>query len=214
MPLPFKTPRNRATLSAPRSERAGAGFIVVGPTKNRSLYHRYTLLLDTYDPRSAIHTAIEVARHAQDLLGHTLAAVRLDSGDLLGDSLYVREQLERAGLADVRIVASGDLDEWKILALLQAGATLDAFGVGTALGAGTGSVEQGMPGGALGAAYKAVWYVNEQGGASPMIKVAGAKSTWPGKKESYRHPAWEEDIIQLAHEPPPEIGRASCRERV
>jgi nicotinate phosphoribosyltransferase len=110
-----------------------------------SAYNRYTLLLDTYDPRQAIHTAIAVARRAQDRWEHTLAAVRLDSGDLLGDSLYVREQLDAAGLTAVRIVASGDLDEWKILALVQTGAALDAFGVGTALGAGAGSVEYGVP---------------------------------------------------------------------
>ncbi len=79
--------------------------------------------------------AIEVALRAQETVGHTLAAVRLDSGDILGDSLYVRAQLDAAGLTHVRIIASGDLDEWKILDLLQAGAANDAFGVSTALGA-------------------------------------------------------------------------------
>lgn len=167
-------------------------------------YNRYTLLLDTYDPRRAIATAIEVALRAQETLGHTLAAVRLDSGDIVGDSLYVRERLDAAGLSQVRIIASGDLDEWKILELLQAGAAIDAFGVGTALGAGTGSAERGFEGGALGAAYKTVWYVDEDGTEHPTIKTAGAKSTWPGKKELYRHPHWEEDVIQLVHEPHPE----------
>ena len=165
-------------------------------------YNRYTLLLDTYDPRHAIHTAIEVARRAQETLGHTLAAVRLDSGDLLGDSFYVREQLDSAGFEAVRVMASGDLDEWKILELVQAGAAIDAFGVGTALGAGQGSAEHGVVGGAMGAAYKAVWYVDEAGVEHPTIKTAGAKSTWPGKKEIYRHPDWAEDVIQLAHEAP------------
>jgi len=167
-------------------------------------YNRYTLLLDTYDPRHAIHTAIEVALRAQETLGHTLAGVRLDSGDILGDSLYVREQLDAHELTNVRIIASGDLDEWKILDLLQAGAAIDAFGVGTALGGGTGSAERGFEGGALGAAYKAVWYVDEDGTEHPAIKTAGAKSTWPGKKEIFRHPHWEEDMIQLVHEPHPE----------
>jgi nicotinate phosphoribosyltransferase len=167
-------------------------------------YNRYTLLLDTYDPRQAIHTAIAVALRAQETLGHTLTAVRLDSGDLLGDSLYVREQLDTADLDGVRILASGDLDEWKILDLLQAGAAIDAFGVGTALGAGAGSPERGVAGGALGVAYKAVWYVDEEGNEYPTIKTAGEKSTWPGKKETYRHPCWEEDVVQLANEPHPE----------
>ena len=36
------------------------------------------------------------------------------------------------------------------------------------------------------------------------MKTAGLKSTWPGKKEIYRHPHWEEDIIQLEHEPRPD----------
>jgi nicotinate phosphoribosyltransferase len=169
-----------------------------------STYNRYTLLLDTYDPRRAIHTAIEVALRAQETLGHTLVAVRLDSGDLLGDSRYVREQLDMAGLQAVRILVSGDLDEWKILELVQGGAAIDAFGVGTALGAGLGSAERGLAGGALGAAYKAVWYVDEAGVEYPTIKTAGAKSTWPGKKEVYRHPHWEEDVIQLAQEAHPE----------
>ncbi len=167
-------------------------------------YNRYTLLLDTYDPRHAIHTAIEVALRAQETLGHTLAGIRLDSGDILGDSLYVREQLDAHNLTNVRIVASGDLDEWKILELLQAGAAIDAFGVGTALGGGTGSAERGIEGGALGAAYKAVWYVDADGTEHPAMKTAGTKSTWPGKKEIFRHPHWEEDVIQLVHEPHPE----------
>ncbi|GAC1349403.1 MAG: nicotinate phosphoribosyltransferase [Ktedonobacteraceae bacterium] len=167
-------------------------------------YNRYTLLLDTYDPRHAIHTAIEVALRSQEVLGHTLAAVRLDSGDIAADSLYIREQLDKAGLTNVRILASGDLDEWKITDLLNAGAAIDAFGVGTSLGSGAGSVEHDSSGGSLGAVYKEVWYVDDVGTEYPKVKIAGSKSTWPGKKEIYRHPQWQEDIIQLAHEPRPE----------
>ena len=167
-------------------------------------YNRYTLLLDTYDPRQAIHNAIDVALRSQEAVGHTLAAVRLDSGDITADSKYIREQLDLAGLQSVRILASGDLDEWKITALLKAGAAVDSFGVGTALGNGAGSIEHGVEGGALGAVYKEVWHVDEEGNEFPKIKVAGVKSTWPGKKEVYRHPEWQEDIIQLAQEPRPD----------
>lgn len=167
-------------------------------------YNRYTLLLDTYDPRHAILTAIGVALRSQETLGHTLAAVRLDSGDVVGDSIYVREQLDKAGLTETRILASGDLDEWKITELLEAGACIDAFGVGTMLGYGAGSPELGIPGGTIGAVYKEVWYVDEAGTEYPKVKIAGPKSTWPGKKEIYRHPQWEEDIVQLAHEPRPD----------
>src|SRR5262249_49372845 len=143
-------------------------------------FNRYTLLLDTYNPREAIRRAIEVARRAQDALGHTLAAVRLDSGDLAGDSRYVREQLQRAGLGGVRILASGDLDEFAIADLLAQGAEIDAFGVGTALGGAAGSVSHGVEGGALGAVYKEAWYVEEDGSQHPTVKLARAKTTWPG----------------------------------
>ncbi len=167
-------------------------------------FNRYTLLLDTYDPRRAIHIAIEVAKRASDRLGHTLAAVRLDSGDLLNDSRYVREQLEGADMADVRILASGDLDEFSIADLLHAGAEVDGFGVGTALGAGMGNVGEGVGGGALGGVYKEAWYVEEDGEERPKLKVAGDKTTWPGRKEVYRHPHWLEDVVQLEREPAPE----------
>jgi nicotinate phosphoribosyltransferase len=168
-------------------------------------YNRYTLLIDTYDTRQATHTAIEVALRSQETQGHTLAAVRLDSGDLVEDSIYVREQLDKAGLPHVRILASGDLDEWKIEHLLKAGAAIDSFGIGTSLGSGAGSGEHNIEGGSLGAVYKEVWYVDGSGNEYPKMKVAGGvKSTWPGKKEIYRHPNWEDDVIQLAHEPRPD----------
>ena len=166
-------------------------------------FNRYTLLLDTYNPRRAIITAIEVARRVRESLGHTLAAVRLDSGDLAGDSKYVREQLVKAGMGQVRILASGDLDEFEIADLLAQGAEIDALGVGTALGTGAGNLAHGVAGGALGGVYKEVWYVEDDGTERPKVKTAGDKSTWPGRKEVYRAPDWSEDVIQLAGEAPP-----------
>ena len=213
------TPRYRGALGnqqdAASCERLGKGDlyglvsdgkVASGLDEPRTPAHfcRGVSVLDTYDPRHAIHTAIEVALRSQEILGHTLAAVHLDSGDIAGDSIYIREQLNNAGLHGVRILASGDLDEWKITELLEAGAQIDSFGVGTALGSGAGSVERAIAGGALGAVYKEVWYVDETGTEHPKVKIAGPKTTWSGKKEIYRHPQWEEDIIQLAHEPRPE----------
>jgi nicotinate phosphoribosyltransferase len=165
-------------------------------------YNRYTLLLDTYAPREAIHTAVEVALAVRDRLGHVLAAVRLDSGDLLEDSRYVRAVLDAAGLHDVKIAASGDLDEFSIQELLDAGAQVDSFGVGTSLGVGAGSVERDVEGAALGGVYKEVLYTDERG-EHPKVKVAGPKSTWPGKKEVYRFGTFDSDLIQLADEPKP-----------
>ena len=83
------------------------------------------LLLDTYDVRQATKKIIAMGRKP--------AGVRLDSGDLVKDSRWVRRELDRAGWNDVKVFASGDLDEYKIASQLAKGAAIDAFGVGTAL---------------------------------------------------------------------------------
>src|SRR5256712_2775354 len=84
-----------------------------------------TLLVDTYDVHAAIEKIMALCRKP--------GGVRLDSGDILADSLWVRRRLDRAGWTDVQIFASGDLDEDRIEDLLRSGARIDAFGVGTAL---------------------------------------------------------------------------------
>ncbi len=165
---------------------------------------RYTLLLDTYDPRRAIQTAVTVAHAAREEFGHRLVGVRLDSGDLAEDARYVRQVLDAGGLPEVKILASGDLDEYRIEELLATGAPLDGFGVGTSIGVGAGSIEHGILGGALGTVYKLVWYDDEVPDTDDArIKIAGDKSTWPGEKQVYRRHNYGGDLIQLASEPAP-----------
>ena len=165
---------------------------------------RYSLLLDTYAVRAAIETAVAVARDVHSRLGHELAAVRLDSGDLLADSKHVRQVLDAAGLTKTRVVVSGDIDELRITTLLAAGAPIAGFGVGGNLAVGLGSIASGTVGGVLGAVYKLVWY--EEGDDPARIKLAGEKSTWPGRKQVYRIGEFQEDIIQLDDEQAPEQG--------
>ena len=173
---------------------------------------RYTLLLDTYDVHQAIQTAVEVGREAREKFGHRLAGVRLDSGDILADSLHCRRVLDKAGMSEVQIVASGDMDEFRIAELEAAGAPIDAYGVGTALAVGAGSIEHGISGGALGGVYKLVWYdADADETADPAeapIKVAGPKSTWPGKKQVSRIGVFREDVIHLEDEAPLPEGRS------
>ncbi len=164
----------------------------------------YSLLLDTYDVHHAIETAVAVALEARARYGHHLAAVRLDSGDIHADSVHVRAVLDRAGLAETKVLASNDLNEFRIAELLAGGAPLDGFGVGGNLDVGLGTVESGTVGGTLGAVYKLVWY--EGAGDPARIKVAGDKSTWPGRKQVARIGAFAEDVIQLEDEPLPAGG--------
>jgi nicotinate phosphoribosyltransferase len=128
------------------------------------------LLLDTYDVRSAVRKIIGMGRKP--------AGVRLDSGDLTKDSRWVRRELDRAGWKDVKIFASGDLDETKIASLLSKKAAIDAFGVGTALA---------TPGDAphLNLVYKLV-EVERAGKVREAAKLSMAKVTYPGRKQVLR----------------------------
>lgn len=154
-----------------------------------------TLLLDTYDTVVAARKAVRVAREMA-ARGERLGGVRLDSGDLLALSRVVREVLDGAGLRDVRIFASGGLDEEEIDRLLEAGAPIDAFGVGTRM-----SVAADAP--YLDMAYKLVRYAGRN-----VTKLSEGKETWTGPKQVYRrHDAAGRlagDLIALADEPAPE----------
>ncbi|HLH27519.1 MAG TPA: nicotinate phosphoribosyltransferase, partial [Acidimicrobiales bacterium] len=87
-----------------------------------------TLLIDTFDTLNGARTAAAVASDT------TVRGVRLDSGDLADLSRRVRRILDDAGHPEVQIFASGDMDEYRIAALLTGGAPIDGFGVGTQLG--------------------------------------------------------------------------------
>jgi nicotinate phosphoribosyltransferase len=120
--------------------------------------------------------------------------VRIDSGDLLELSRQVRRILDEAGHPEVQILASGDLNEYRIAELLDQGAPIDAFGVGTEMG-----TSYDAP--ALGGVYK---LVEDESGY--RIKRSTGKVTLPGRKQVwrvYRDGVLQEDIITLADEPGP-----------
>ncbi len=100
---------------------------------------RCVLLVDTYNTLgSGIPNAITVAKELERK-GSRLVGIRLDSGDLAYLSKKARQMLDEAGLQYVKIVVSNQLDEYLIRSLLQQGAPIDFFGVGTRLITATGS---------------------------------------------------------------------------
>lgn len=134
------------------------------------------LLVDTYNTlKSGVPNAITVAREMQ-ANGHRLRAIRLDSGDLAFFSRRARALLDAAGLEDVKIAASNQLDEYLIRSLRQQGAPIDIFGVGT-------SLATGQPDAALDGVYKLA-----AAGDQARIKVSESltKTTLPGRKQVYR----------------------------
>ncbi len=150
---------------------------------------RAFLLLDTYNVHDAVKKIIGMGRKP--------AGVRLDSGDVAKDSRWVRRELDKAGWQDVRIFASGDLDEDKIAELLAKGAEIDSFGVGSAL-----ATPSDAP--LLNLVYKLV-EVDRAGKIQGAAKLTQAKVTYPGRKQVFRYSnragQYEHDRIALEGEP-------------
>ena len=139
-------------------------------------------LLDTYDTE-------EAARLVGNL-GKPLWGVRIDSGDFPSLSIRVRRILDDAGLPGAKIMASGDLDEDKIAALVEAGAPIDAFGVGTEL-----ATSADAP--SMGAIYKLV-EIERSGTTRYTAKQSPDKATLPGAKQLFRYPDF--DLLGLHDE--------------
>ncbi len=151
-----------------------------------------TLLIDTYDTQAGAEKVVALAPRLR-AVGIAIAAVRLDSGDLDALSRSVRRILDRGGLHDTAIFASGGLDEDVIATLMRAGAPIDGFGVGTSL---TTSNDVA----ALDCAYK----LQEYAGRARRKRSTG-KATWPGRKQVWRRFDGERrmagDIVTLSDAP-------------
>jgi nicotinate phosphoribosyltransferase len=152
-----------------------------------------TLLIDTYDTVDGARLAADAA-HTLRERGGRLGAVRLDSGDLLELSRRVRGVLDDAGLADVTIFASGNLDERAIERLVADGAPIDGFGVGSRVG-----VSADAP-------FVDVVYKLADFDGRPVLKLSAAKATLPAAKQVWRRRDGDRfagDMIALADEPGP-----------
>src|SRR5574341_1550594 len=132
------------------------------------------LLIDTYDTEAAARKVVALAPLLKGR-GITIQGVRLDSGDLADHARKVRRILDEGGLEQAQILASGNLDEYRVQALVAGEAPIDSFAVGTAM-----TTSADAP--SLDCAYKLQEYAGR-----PCRKRSEGKATWPGRKQVYRH---------------------------
>ena len=149
-------------------------------------------LIDTYDTEQAANKITKFK--------NSIKAVRIDSGDLVDHSKKVRKILDENGCEKVLIVASSDLNEYRIKEILDKNAPIDAFGIGTEL-----ATSRDDP--AIAGVYKLIEYNRK-----PKIKISEDKLTYPGKKQIYRfynkQGEFKEDILTLDYEPAPSDSEA------
>ena len=148
----------------------------------RLLGNSTVFLIDTYDTIEGAHLAARI--------GLPFWGVRLDSGDLGALSRQVRTILDKAGFHDAKIIASNDLNEYRIAELVRSHASIDAFGVGTEL-----ATSADAP--SLSAVYKLV-ELTTGNTLHYKAKFSDDKSTLPGAKQIYRYPNC--DVIALYSE--------------
>ena len=145
------------------------------------------LLIDTYDT--------EKGAEKSSKFGNKISGVRIDSGDLIDHAKKVRKILDENGCEKVLIVASSDLNEYKIKEIIDNNAPIDAFGVGTEL-----ATSRDDP--TIAGVYKLIEY-----NGVPKIKISEEKLTYPGRKQVYRiydkNKKFKEDILSLEKEPAP-----------
>lgn len=127
-------------------------------------------LIDTYDTEQGARIAAS--------LGEPMWGVRLDSGNLKELAPAVRRILNGAGLGGAKIMATGDLNEHKILELIAADVPIDSFGVGTELATSSDAPN-------LGAVYKLV-EIESGGRRRYTAKYSPEKNTMPGAKQVFR----------------------------
>jgi nicotinate phosphoribosyltransferase len=144
---------------------------------------RAIYLVDTYKVEGGVSNAVS--------LGRPFWGIRLDSGDFLADSNKARGMLDQAGFPQAKIMASGDLDEYRIGALLESGAPIDSFGVGTEL-----ATSRDAP--AMGSIYKLV-QIESCGHVRATAKFSAEKPSLPGAKQVFRFS--DHDVLALAEEP-------------
>jgi len=177
----FGTAAHSWTMAFEEEQQAFDAFLDVFGDKT-------VLLLDTYDAIEGARTAVRTKR--------PFRGVRLDSGDIVALSKHVRQILDEGGYRDAFIMASGDLNEYKIREYLEQGAPLDSFGVGTEL-----VTSRDAP--SLSGIFKLVEM--ERGGeVHYTAKFSDEKATWPGKKQVFRFSdgrgQYDYDLIGRAEE--------------
>jgi nicotinate phosphoribosyltransferase len=152
---------------------------------NRIYGENSTLLIDTYDTEQAARSITKFK--------NSIRGVRIDSGNLIEHSRKVRKILDENGCEKVLIVASSDLNEYKIKEILENDAPIDAFGIGTEL-----ATSRDDP--TIAGVYKLIEYNNK-----PKIKISEDKLTYPGNKQIYRfyneQREFKEDRLMLENEP-------------
>jgi len=146
-----------------------------------------TLLVDTYNVAEAVRKAAAI--------DPPIEAIRIDSGDVQALARLARLILDQNNRTQVKIIASGDLNEHSIAHLIETSTPIDGFGVGSELIAPADAP-------ALSLVYKLV-QIDGRG----AYKLSAGKRTYPMAKQVFRsrdaHGRFTGDLVTRSDETAP-----------
>ncbi|MFA5879297.1 MAG: nicotinate phosphoribosyltransferase, partial [Candidatus Margulisiibacteriota bacterium] len=137
-----------------------------------------TVLVDTYDTIQGVKNFIVAALESKRKTGLTPKNIMLDSGNLYDLSLQARRLLDKAGLKSTKIMATSNLDEYKVHKLEKLKAPIDIY-------SGTTNILTPIDAPVLEVVYK-LSEIIKKGKKIPKMKLSNKKISLPGRKQVYR----------------------------
>lgn len=180
-------------------------FIKSFPTERQAFRHFLDVLVkkanfffvmtDTYEMKKGLATFIEEIKKTPDL-DRKKVMMTIDSGDLKEQAHYMRRELDKSGLQEIRIQAMGGLDEYNIEKMVGNNTPIDCYVSATAL---INTVDCPV----LETVYKMAELKHKDGTVEQKAKLTKGKESFPGRKQVfrvYRDGKISHDIIGLEDE--------------
>lgn len=136
------------------------------------------ILVDTYDFENGVEVFISAAKKLKHKHGRIPLLMYIDSGDFVKRSFYARKKLDAAGMKEVKILVSGNIDEYRLEKIVAKKAPIDLF-------LGITEIVNSADAPILEVVHKLAEIKTERGTRSVM-KLTHGKKSYPGRKQVFR----------------------------
>ena len=154
------------------------------------------VLVDTYNFERGLDRFIDVCHRLKIKNGRVSLMVYIDSGDLSERAKYTRTKLNENGLQEVKILLSGNLDEYKVEKLVQDDVPADLL-------LGITEIVNSADAPILEVVHKLA-ELSTSSGTRQAMKLTEGKKSYPGRKQVFRikdeNGVWIKDIIGIEDE--------------
>lgn len=166
---------NHAFIKSFSTERQAFRYFLDVLVKKANFFF---VMTDTYEMKKGLEIFIEEIKKTPDL-DRKKVMMTIDSGDLKKQAHYMREQLDKNSLQEIRIQAMSGLDEYSIEKMVKSKTPIDCYVSATSL---INVVDHP----ALELVYKMAELKHEDGTVEQKAKLTKGKESYPGRKQVFR----------------------------